>query len=173
MLLLKFSIYLSGAASSLTFCSFCSFNFMYLLRKYKITSIKNTNAVKQPIALPTIFFILFHLSLISFLSSISILIGVESKLNRFLLFIFKKRQNRLPWIKTKILITSLDSKSLPSLDYFSRCSKRNRNLGHIWSRTGVHKNFTFLKHHQYYLIFMCPKGIRVAKWESNDPIFLL
>ena len=89
MLLLKFSIYLSGAASSLTFCSFCSFNLMYLLRKYKITSIKNTNAVMQPIALPTKIFMLFHLSLIS-LSSISILIGVESKLNRFLLFIFKK-----------------------------------------------------------------------------------
>ena len=80
----KFSIYLSGTTSSLTSCS----NLLYLLRKYNITSTKIANAVMQPTAMPTIIFMLFHLSLISVLPSESVLVGVESKLNRFLLFIF-------------------------------------------------------------------------------------
>ena len=79
----KFSFYLSGSTSSLTPWS----NLLYLLRKYKITSTKNTNAVMQPTALPNIIVMLLHLYSISVLSSISVL-GVESKLNRFLLFIF-------------------------------------------------------------------------------------
>ena len=75
MLYLKFSIYLSGSTSSLTSGS----NLLYLLRKYKIKTIKNTNAVMQPIVLPTIIFILV-------LSSVSVLVGVESKLNRFIIY---------------------------------------------------------------------------------------
>ena len=80
MLFLKFSIYLSGTTSSLTSGS----NLLHLLRKYKIISIKNTNAVMQPTALPTITFMLLHLSLIS------VLVGVGSKLNKFLVFTFLK-----------------------------------------------------------------------------------
>ena len=80
MLFLKFSIYLSGTTSSLTSGS----NLLHLLRKYKIISIKNTNAVMQPTALPTITFMLLHLSLIS------ALVGVGSKFNKFLVFTFLK-----------------------------------------------------------------------------------
>ena len=80
MLFLKFSIYLSGTTSSLTSGS----NLLHLLRKYKIISIKNTNAVMQPTALPTITFMLLHLSLIS------VLVGGESKLNKLLVFTFLK-----------------------------------------------------------------------------------
>ena len=83
MLYLKFSIYLSGSTSSLTSGS----NLLYLLRKYKIRTIKNTNAVMQPIVLPTIIFILV-------LSSISVLVGVESKLNRFIIY-FQEKKNKL------------------------------------------------------------------------------
>ena len=83
MLYLKFSIYLSGSTSSLTSGS----NLLYLLRKYKIRTIKNTNAVMQPIVLPTIIFILV-------LSSISVLVGVESKLNRFTIY-FQEKKNKL------------------------------------------------------------------------------
>ena len=87
MLFLKLSIYLSGSTSSLNSCS----NLLYLLRKYEITTIKNTNAVMQPIVLPTIIFILVHLSV---LSSISVLVGVESKLNRFIIY-FQEKKNKL------------------------------------------------------------------------------
>ena len=80
MLFLKFSIYLSGTTSSLTSGS----NILHLLRKYKIISIKNTNAVMQPTVLPTITFMLLHLSLIS------VLVGGESKLNKLLVFTFLK-----------------------------------------------------------------------------------
>ena len=61
MLFLKFSIYLSGTSSCLASCS----DLLHLLRKYKITSIKVTNAVMQPTALPIAIFMLLHLSLIS------------------------------------------------------------------------------------------------------------
>ena len=84
MLFLKFSIYLSGTTSSLTSGS----NLLHLLRKYKIISTKNTDAAMQPTALPTITFMLLHLSLISVLSSISVLVGVESKLIKFSVFTF-------------------------------------------------------------------------------------
>ena len=87
MLFLKLSIYLSGSTSSLNPCS----NLLYLLRKHEITTIKNTNAVMQPIVLPTIIFILVHLSV---LSSISVLVGVESKLNRFIIY-FQQKKNKL------------------------------------------------------------------------------
>ena len=90
MLYLKFSIYLSGSTSSLTSGS----NLLHLLRKYKITTIKNTNAVMQPNVLPTIIFILVHFSLISVLSSISALVGVDSKLNRFIIC-FQEKKNKL------------------------------------------------------------------------------
>ena len=86
MLFLKFSIYLSGTTSSLTSGS----NLLHLLRKYKINSTKNTNAVMQPTVLPTIIFMLLHLPLISVLSSISVLIGVASKLNKLLVVTFLK-----------------------------------------------------------------------------------
>ena len=112
----KFSDYLSGSTSSLTSWS----NLLYLLRKYKITSTKNTNAVMQPTALPNIMVMLLHLYSISVLSSISVL-GVESKLNRLLLFIFKKKQNKLTWMKIKILSKCVDHTSLTSLDYFTVC----------------------------------------------------
>ena len=87
MLFLKLSIYLSGSTSSLNPCS----NLLYLLRKYEITTIKNTNAVMQPIVLPTIIFILVHLSV---LSSITVLVDVESKLNRFIIY-FQEKKNKL------------------------------------------------------------------------------
>ena len=80
MLFLKFSIYLSGTTPSLTSGS----SLLHLLRKYKIISIKNTNAVIQPTALLTITFMLVHLSLIS------VLVCGESKLNKFLVFTFLK-----------------------------------------------------------------------------------
>ena len=84
MLFLKFSVYLSGSFSSLTSCS----NLLYLLRKYKITTIKNANAVMQPIVLPTVIFVIL------LLSSTSVLVGVESKLNRFSLY-FQEKKNKL------------------------------------------------------------------------------
>ena len=91
MLFLKLSTYLSSStSSSLTSCS----NLLYLLRKYKITTIKNTNAAIQPIVLPTVIFVILHFSLISVLSSISNLVGVESKLNRFILY-FQEKKNKL------------------------------------------------------------------------------
>ena len=88
MLYLKFSIYLSGSTSSLTSGS----NLLYLLRKYKIRTIKNTNAVMQPIVLPTIIFILA-------LSSISVLVGIESKLNRFIIY-FQEKKNKFHEFKS-------------------------------------------------------------------------
>ena len=88
MLYLKFSIYLSGSTSSLTSGS----NLLYLLRKYKIRTIKNTNAVMQPIVLPTIIFILV-------LSSISVLVGIESKLNRFIIY-FQEKKNKFHEFKS-------------------------------------------------------------------------
>ena len=88
MLYLKFSIYLSGSTSSLTSGS----NLLYLLCKYKITTIKNTNAVMQPIVLPTIIFILV-------LSSISVLVGIESKLNRFIIY-FQEKKNKFHEFKS-------------------------------------------------------------------------
>ena len=84
MLVLKFSIYLSGTSSCLASCS----NLLYLLRKYKITSIKVTNAVVQPTALPTTIFMPLHLSFIS------VFLGAESKLNTFSVY-FLKKQNKL------------------------------------------------------------------------------
>ena len=132
----KFSLYLSGSTSSLSFCS----NLLYLLRKYKITTIKSTNAVMQPIALPTIIFFLVHFSLISVLSSIWVLVGVESKLNRFSLY-FQEKKNKLIWIQIKMLSSGLNYTSLRSLEYFNICGKRNRNEGYIWSRTDIQKNF--------------------------------
>ena len=45
----------------------------------------------QPIVLPTIIFILVHLSV---LSSITALVDVESKLNRFIIY-FQEKKNKL------------------------------------------------------------------------------
>ena len=59
MLFLKISIYLGGSTSSLTSCS----NLLFLLRKYKIPTIKNANAVMQPIELPNVTFAILHFSL--------------------------------------------------------------------------------------------------------------
>ena len=75
------SIYLGGTTSSLTIRS----NLLYLLRKRKTVSIIKTNVAVQPIALPTITFMLLHLS---FEPGIE---GVGSKLNRFSPFPFKKQ----------------------------------------------------------------------------------
>ena len=108
MLYLKFSIYLSGSTLSLSFCSYL----LYLLGKCKITTIKSTNAVMQPIALPTIIIFLVHFSLISVLSSIWVLVGVESKLNRFSLY-FQENKNKLIWIQIKILSSYLNYKHYP------------------------------------------------------------
>ena len=91
MLYLKFSIYLSGSTSSLTSGSNLLY-LLYLLIKYKIRTIKNTNAVMQPIVLPTIIFILV-------LSSISVLVGIESKLNRFIIY-FQEKKNKFHEFKS-------------------------------------------------------------------------
>ena len=79
------SIYLSDTTSSLISCS----NLLYLLREYTIASIKNNNAVMQPIALPTIIFTLLHLSSVSLLSLVPGLEVVKSKLNTFSLYFQK------------------------------------------------------------------------------------
>ena len=87
----NFYLFLSGTTSSLTSCA----NLLYLLRKNKNTSIKNTNAVMQPVVLPTIIFMHLHLSLISVLSSMSGLVDVESKLNNFCLFFFFCKKSKI------------------------------------------------------------------------------